>query len=117
MDKDKLRSVVTVGMLACILVFSALFMGCPQPTWQQKVQVAQAACPHNVKAAYYHHDPNVPPHDSIVAKFDFCKPSPPLSIGLNGTPSPQPCPVPDAAICEGDSVKCTACGAKLWVHP
>jgi hypothetical protein len=118
MEKDKFRSVVTISMLACILIFSALFMGCPQPTsWQQKVEIAQSACPHDVKAAYYHHDPAVPPHDSTVARFDFCK-SPPPSILPDGTPSPQPCPVPDdPAICACDSLKCTVCGAKLWQHP
>jgi hypothetical protein len=112
MNKDKLRSVITVSMLACsVLILSALFIGCPQPTWQVQLKAAQIRCPHTEKAAYYHH-PTTPPHDSTLAAFDWYK-SPPPPCDPTGMPAPQPCPV-DPALTNADSLKCTVCGAKLW---
>jgi hypothetical protein len=113
MEKDKFRSVIMVGLLACsILLVPALFVGCPgpksQPTWQSQLQAAQMRCPHPTKTAYYHHTYTIPPHHVGMATVTWCAPS-----TTTGTPSPQPCPT-DTMMCACDSVKCAVCGAKLW---
>jgi hypothetical protein len=112
MEKDKFRSVITFGMLACsILILSALFIGCEAEqhhTAQQLLSAAQLKCLHPLKAAYYTH-PTVLPHDTTVAVFIWC--TPPSST--TGMPAAQPCPS-DGAATNADSLKCTKCGAKLW---
>jgi len=113
MEKDKFRSVFTIGMLtSSVLILSLLFIGCEQPrTQQQLLSAAQHGCPHLVKVAYYTHDPAIPPHDSITAKFVWCVTLPPSST--LSAPVAQKCPI-DPAMTNADSVKCAVCGAMLW---
>jgi hypothetical protein len=112
MEKDRFRSVITVGMLACsILILSALFIGCEKHRTQQKLlSAAQLGCPHLVKAAYYTH-PIVLPHDTTKAVFTWVVLLPPSST--TSAPAAQKCPV-DPAMTNADYVKCTVCGAQLW---
>jgi hypothetical protein len=112
MEKDRFRSAIKVGMLACsILVLSALFIGCEverHHTAQQLLSAAQLKCPHPFRATYYTHI-MVSPHDTTDAMYVW---SPPPS-STTGMPAAQPCPSDDVAT-SADSVKCTSCGAKLW---
>ena len=114
MEKDKLRSVITVGALACsVLILSALFIGCEKPgTPQQLLGGAQLKCPHSTQAAYYHHTYTIPPHRTGYATVPWYVTPPPMG-DTTGLPAAQPCPV-DTTMCRADSVKCTACGAKLY---
>jgi len=106
MEKDKRRSAIVVGMLACsMLLMSALFIGCGHCGWPVK-------CTHPQQAAFYHHTDSVPPHPPDYETFRWYI-EPPVYDTLLGKPLAMPCPI-DGTLCECDSVKCTACGAKLW---
>jgi len=111
MEKDKSRSVITVGMLVCsILILSALFIGCEKHNTQARLlSAAQLGCLHPFKYVYYTHDPTIPPHDSTVVRFDWCEPLPPSST--TSSPVAQKCPE-DPAMTSPDSVKCALCGKK-----
>jgi len=117
MEKDKFRSVVRVGVLACsMLMLSALFMGCPKvtkpttaPTGPGDVRApadtVPVTCAHTNRVAFYHHQLGEQTHEWTKD---------PAIVQPDGVPVPQPCPVDPAAICNADSLKCNDCGIKLW---
>ncbi len=127
MEKDKFRSVITVGMLVCsVLVLSALIMSCgpsQQASTASKVpgntalqesvkltRIGTTTCAHPVQAEYYHHTYTIPPHLENYATVTWFKSPPPGDSTSH--PAAQPCPV-DGVICDRDSLKCTVCGARL----
>ncbi len=121
MEKDKYRSAITVGMLACSMLLSfGLLIGCgpgnvsnpPKTETVATETVAtppvRPACTHPTFWAWSHHTyPN-------GTTQNYRSPSP-LPGPLAGTPIAQPCPVhPDTLESHThpvDSVRCTVCGA------
>jgi len=99
MEKDKYRSAITVGMLACSILFlSALFIGCGpcQPT--------PCTHPHGHQTAYYHYwNPQ-----RLLYKWSL-------------TPRPVddsiPCPWDTTQFVLPDTVKCNDCDSVLVSRP
>jgi len=101
MEKDKFRSAIAVGMLACsVLLISALFIGCGPCA----PPVEPPGCTHPSQAAFYHHQH--PSGDTITW---YVTPRP-----ANDT---IPCPWDSAALCTPDSVKCLDCGYLVYSPP
>ncbi|MBN2464533.1 hypothetical protein JXD38_02760 [candidate division WOR-3 bacterium] len=102
MEKDKHRSVITVGMLACsMLLLSALFTGCG--TCQQTTE-SSCAHPHEHQTAYYHY---WSPQKQLYKWSLTPRPS-------NDT---MQCPWDTTVLVLPDTVKCNDCDSVLLARP
>ena len=104
MEKDKFRSVITLGLLVCsVLTLSALIAGC--------VVVNPPCTTHPMKAAFYHHTDSIPPHQVGQATVTWVV-TPPVYLP-SGLPAAQQCPA-DGVLRPCDYIKCMGCGTQLW---
>ena len=109
MEKDKSRSVITVGMLACsVLMLSASFIGCGAEPAKVRAPVPLVpimcdSCHESIPntEAFYHHG-----HAGFTVEWSI---TPGLGPDPDGHPAPQPCPS-DGTPCNPDSLKCNTCG-------
>ena len=99
MEKDKHRSVISVGMLACsMLLLSALFIGCGP------CQRPPCAHPQNDQAAFYH---NQNPSGDTITWY--------VTPRIAGDTAP--CPWDSTALNTPDYVRCLECGVVLQSPP
>lgn len=136
MEKDKSRSVINVTALLCsiLALASVLLTGCPSrkattpspavapiprsyqagvpiytatadPRFPSTYTCTNSSCTHpDTSAAFSHHQ-----HQMQLDQFAYT----PAYGNLNGVPAPVKCPT-DNLDCPPDSVKCLACGTRLW---
>ena len=104
MEKDKHRSAITVGMLACsMLLLSALFIDCGTC---DRTQLPPCPHPDSLQTAYYHH---FLPGGGL---FKWSLTPPPANDSLIA-----PYPLDTTVSVMPDTVKCTDCDSVLYATP